>query len=406
MATYQQQQNELFYQKLQEYKKIFPPFAKDYLTSIATTSVRTQDNYCYNINQFLMYLVSNNPELAGKSPKDITLEHLNALRVQDLNEYIAYMLHNKQSASSYIFSIEAALNSFFSFFEKTGLIDKNPTINMIRPRMKEKLNLIYLVHDEMCDLLDTVSNNTEMSEHRKKYYEKTRLRDTAMIVLFLKTGIRVSECVGLNLTDIDLKSEVFAVYRKGYTSDNKENQQLINMDEEVLEALGEYIEFRKTLKVVNPKDEDALFLSMQLKRMSVRAVQYMVKKYALDIPSLPLSKAKKISPHKLRKSYGTDLYHESNDIYLVATGLNHNSVATTAKYYAAMDPERKKQAYTTLQLKSSENLSKKSEKSDIRKQIEASVATNIQNSQNISPIQNRQESKKDFFEKSCYKRNN
>ena len=103
MATYQQQQNELFYQKLQEYKKIFPPFAKDYLTSIATTSVRTQDNYCYNINQFLMYLVSNNPELAGKSPKDITLEHLNALRVQDLNEYIAYMLHNKQSASSYIF---------------------------------------------------------------------------------------------------------------------------------------------------------------------------------------------------------------------------------------------------------------------------------------------------------------
>ena len=294
MATYQQQQNELFYQKLQEYKKIFPPFAKDYLTSIATTSVRTQDNYCYNINQFLMYLVSNNPELAGKSPKDITLEHLNALRVQDLNEYIAYMLHNKQSASSYIFSIEAALNSFFSFFEKTGLIDKNPTINMIRPRMKEKLNLIYLVHDEMCDLLDTVSNNTEMSEHRKKYYEKTRLRDTAMIVLFLKTGIRVSECVGLNLTDIDLKSEVFAVYRKGYTSDNKENQQLINMDEEVLEALGEYIEFRKTLKVVNPKDEDALFLSMQLKRMSVRAVQYMVKKYALDIPSLPLSKAKKI----------------------------------------------------------------------------------------------------------------
>ena len=239
MATYQQQQNELFYQKLQEYKKIFPPFAKDYLTSIATTSVRTQDNYCYNINQFLMYLVSNNPELAGKSPKDITLEHLNALRVQDLNEYIAYMLHNKQSASSYIFSIEAALNSFFSFFEKTGLIDQNPTTNMIRPRMKEKLNLIYLVHDEMCDLLDTVSNNTEMSEHRKKYYEKTRLRDTAMIVLFLKTGIRVSECVGLNLTDIDLKSEVFAVYRKGYTSDNKENQQLINMDDEVLEALSE-----------------------------------------------------------------------------------------------------------------------------------------------------------------------
>ena len=71
-----------------------------------------------------------------------------------------------------------------------------------------------------------------------------------------------------------------------------------------------------------------------------------------------------------------------------------------------MDPERKKQAYTTLQLKSSENLSKKSEKSDICKQIEASAVANIQDSQNISPIQNRQESKKDFFEKSCYKRNN
>lgn len=393
METYQQQQHQLFYKKTQAYKEIFPPFAKDYLISLATASVKTQTNYCYNINQFLIYLVSHNPELDGKSPSDITPEHLNALRVQDINEYIAYRLHDKQNASSYIFSIEASLTSFFSFFEKTGLIDKNPTINMIRPRIKEKLNLIYLAQDEMSELCDVVSNNTEMSAHRKIYYEKTRLRDTAMIVLFLKTGIRLSECVGLNLTDVDLDNKTFAVYRKGYTSDNSENKQSINMDEEVFEALNEFIKFRKTQKVTNPKDEDALFLSMQLKRISVRAVQDMVKKYALDIPSLSLQKAKKISPHKLRKSYGTALYRESNDIYLVATGLNHSSISTTAKYYAAMDPERKKQAYTTVKL--SDNSRDIEVKTDDIKQNEPIATTTPQIIQEGNAIQG-----------SVYKRNN
>ena len=159
------------------------------------------------------------------------------------------------------------------------------------------------------------------------------------------------------------------------------------------DALREYIEFRKTLKVVDPKDEDALFLSMQRRRMTVRAIQIMVKKYALDIPSLSLAKAKKISPHKLRRSYGTELYHESNDLYLVATGLNHNSVATTAKYYVAMDPERKKQAYTTVKL--SDNSKDSNIKSDNTKQGKPVLANSIQITQENNAIQG-----------NVYKRNN
>ena len=95
-----------------------------------------------------------------------------------------------------------------------------------------------------------------------------------------------------------------------------------------------------------PGHEDAVFLSLQKKRMSVRTVENMVKKYAGLVTPL-----KKITPHKLRSTYGTSLYRETGDIYLVASVLGHSDVNTTKKHYAAQEDQRRKSARNIVQLR-------------------------------------------------------
>ncbi len=155
----------------------------------------------------------------------------------------------------------------------------------------------------------------------------------------LGTGIRVSECVGLDLTDIDFKNNGIKVHRKGgYES-------IVYFGEEVEQALCEYLKERKEI-IPMEGSANALFLSMQKKRMSVRSVENLVKKYAKLVTSL-----KNITPHKLRSTYGTTLYQESGDIYLVADVLGHKDVNTTRKHYAAQADERRRQAARIVRLR-------------------------------------------------------
>ena len=118
--------------------------------------------------------------------------------------------------------------------------------------------------------------------------------------------------------------------------------------QEVADALKAYVSERKEIKVADKVDENALFLSLQKKRISQRAVQLMVKKYC----SVAVPLKKKMSPHKLRSTYATRLYHETEDIYLVADALGHADVNTTRRHYAAMSDERRRQAAQNVHLPS------------------------------------------------------
>lgn len=159
------------------------------------------------------------------------------------------------------------------------------------------------------------------------------------MTLLLGTGLRVSECVGLNITDIDFGVDGLRVHRKGG------KEVIVYFGEEVEQALREYLRERKEI-VTAEGDEDALFLSMQRKRINVRSVENLVKKYAKTVTPL-----KKITPHKLRSTYGTNLYHETNDIYLVADVLGHSDVNTTKKHYAAQADERRRSARNAVKLR-------------------------------------------------------
>ena len=234
----------------------------------------------------------------------------------------------------------SALRSFYGYYFKHQIISKNPTLLVEMPKMHEKA-IIRLDTDEIAMLLDYVDHGGDnLTGQRKAYFEKTKNRDLAILTLLLGTGIRVSECVGLDLQDIDFKNNGITVTRKGG------NQMVVYFGEEVENALKTYLYTTRKQTIPLSGHENALFLSTQRKRMGVQAVENMVKKYAREV-----TPNKKITPHKLRSTYGTALYKETGDIYLVADVLGHKDVNTTKKHYAAIDEDRRRQAAGAVKLR-------------------------------------------------------
>lgn len=234
----------------------------------------------------------------------------------------------------------SALRSFYGYYFKRQIISKNPTLLVEMPKMHEKA-IIRLDTDEIAMLLDYVDHGGDnLTGQRKAYFEKTKNRDLAILTLLLGTGIRVSECVGLDLQDIDFKNNGITVTRKGG------NQMVVYFGEEVENALKTYLYTTRKQTIPLSGHENALFLSTQRKRMGVQAVENMVKKYAREV-----TPNKKITPHKLRSTYGTALYKETGDIYLVADVLGHKDVNTTKKHYAAIDEDRRRQAAGAVKLR-------------------------------------------------------
>ena len=204
--------------------------------------------------------------------------------------------------------------------------------------MHEK-EIIRLDVDDVALLLDEVEQGENLTDKQKAFHNKTKIRDLALLTLLLGTGIRVSECVGLDINDVDFKNGGIHIHRKG----GKEVTVYFGM--EVEDALQDYLDERFGIDAM-PGNEKALFLSLQKKRINVRSVENLVKKYARLVTPL-----KKITPHKLRSTYGTNLYRETGDIYLVADVLGHSDVNTTKKHYAALEDERRRSARNAVQLR-------------------------------------------------------
>lgn len=335
--------------RLREVLKTLPPFAKDYFRAIEPrSSARTRINYAYDIRVFFHFLMENNPVYKNYNIGQFTPDDLERLEPVDIEEYMEYLkvykrddelITNNEKGLSRKMS---ALRSFYNYYFKHQIIAKNPTLLVEMPKLHEKA-IIRLDTDEVALLLDFVeSAGSKLTGQALTYYLKTRDRDLAILTLLLGTGIRVSECVGLDVNDVDFKNNGITVTRKGG------NQMVVYFGDEVADALLNYIEGDRKAAAPLPGHEHALFLSTQRKRMGVQAVENMVKKYARQV-----TPNKKITPHKLRSTYGTSLYKETGDIYLVADVLGHKDVNTTKKHYAAIDENRRRQAASAVKLRES-----------------------------------------------------
>lgn len=337
--------------KLREILSTLPPFAKDYFRAIEpTTSTRTRISYAYDIRVFFYFLLQENPAFRGKSMQDVTVDVLDRIQSVDLEEYQEFLkaYQDPSGQDKCITNGErglkrkmSALRSFYAYYFKRQLIHSNPTLLVDMPKLHEK-TITRLDADETSMLLDYIEHcGDTLTGQKKRYWEKTKLRDLAIVTLLLGTGIRVSECVGLDVEDIDFKNNGIRLVRKGG------NEMKVYFGEEVEKALKEYLEERKAITPV-AGHEHALFYSTHRKRIGIQAVENLVKKYARAITT-----TKKITPHKLRSTYGTTLYQETGDIYLVADVLGHKDVNTTKKHYAAMDEERRRQAAKAVKLRES-----------------------------------------------------
>ena len=317
--------------RLREILKTLPAFAKDYFRAAEpTTSAKTRISYAYDIRVFFHFLMENNPVYKDYTIDQFTPQDLEQLSPVDIEEYQEKGLARKMSA----------LRSFYGYYFKHQIIEKNPTLFVDMPKLHEKA-IVRLDTDEVASLLDFVEHGgDELTGQKKVYYEKTKNRDLAIITLLLGTGIRVSECVGLDIQDVDFKNNGITVVRKGG------NEMVIYFGEEVEHALKQYLYTTREAATPLPGHENALFLSTQRRRMGVQAVENMVKKYARQV-----TPNKKITPHKLRSTYGTTLYKETGDIYLVADVLGHKDVNTTKKHYAAIDEDRRRMAAKAVTLR-------------------------------------------------------
>ena len=323
-----------------------PEACSDFLRGIAlTTGTFTRLAYAIDLRTFFPFLCRERLAFSDKDPRlmtDADLEKLTRADLTSYSEYLTYYLKNPEDDSvpkkeivNHELSIKrklCAIRSFYDYLFKNQRIASNVTELVPLPKVHEK-PIIRLTRAEMEKMLDEAQSGSGMSKSQQKYQKLTSKRDFAMLSLFLGTGIRVSECVGMNINDVDLENNAFLVTRKGG------NQVVLYFPPEVAEALAEYLEERDTIEAL-PGHEDALFLSLQRRRITQRAVQNLVKKYAAA--AAPLKS--RISPHKLRSTYATNLYHETGDIYLVADVLGHSSVDTTRKHYADMTDARRRKA--------------------------------------------------------------
>lgn len=345
--TYFNERSEKTTKKIREIISELPDFAYDFFVGVENnTSPLTRLNYAYDLRIFFDFLMNETGLYRDKKTVyDLEVEDLEKVKTSHIERYLSYIAHyedkdgNKKSNSERGKARKlATLRSFFKYFYRKDMISRDVASKVMTPKIHDK-GIIRLENDEVRKFLNQAESGYSLEGNAKSYHKHTSVRDTAMLTLMLGTGIRVSECVGLNLDDIDFKINGISITRKGG------NQVVLYFSDEVKVALVDWLEERERNTKVDP-NEHALFLSLQNKRISVRAVQNLVKKYAKVTTPL-----KKITPHKLRSTYGTALYRETQDIYIVADVLGHRDVNTTKKHYAAISDDIRRAAANKVKLR-------------------------------------------------------
>lgn len=343
--TYYNEQKVKNTEKLRKVLKDLPDFAYDFFVGIENkTSALTRLNYAYDLRTFFNFVLKETNLFVNKTVYDIEVKDLEKLHTTHFERYMSYLSSYTDENGEVVTNGErgkarkiAAVRSFYKYFFKKEMISVDIASKIEMPKLHEK-PIIRLEDEEVYRFLNMVDNGYGLEGHQKGFHKHTKVRDVAIITLLLGTGLRVSECVGLNVNDIDFRINGLTVTRKGG------NQVILYFSDEVKVALYDWLNYRAQ----NPLliDEPALFTSLQNKRITTRAVENLVKKYASIVTPL-----KHITPHKLRSTYGTRLYHATQDIYVVADVLGHKDVNTTKKHYAAISDDIRRQASTAVSLR-------------------------------------------------------
>lgn len=318
-------------EKLANNLKELPSYIREYINyENDHLSVKSRIAYTLDLKVFLQFLLTITDYT---DIKDIPVELIDSLHTTDMDAYMSWLSYYKIGDEEYRNSPTgkkrklSSVKALFKYLRKVGKMNNNPAEFTQMPKITDK-EIVVLSPNEQGDMLSNVINATNKTGRELIFHERTKLRDLCIIIMFLGTGMRVSELVNINDTDLDLSEQRVLITRKGG------KRAFVYFGDDVLEALSNYIENeRYSLLGFKSKKEVPdglpLFVSRKRNRISVRMVEVIIKNYARFV----LPPSVKVTPHTLRKTYGTLSYNKYKDLYLTQNALGHSSPATTAKYY-------------------------------------------------------------------------
>ena len=326
------------YMECEAIQKELPNFLRPYFAYLKGNVLpMTRLAYLHDIRFFMNYLIRETDLTKAEKPKDIKSEELNEIVAADINLYIdycrKYMVDDGDTVTVYennnksLARKKSSVSVLFKQLYRDGIVDQNITdgFDPIRVAKPGEREIKALQDDEVMIMLDAVTNGTGLTDHERTYWEKTKLRDKAILVMFVTYGLRLSELQQLNLSSFNFSRGEFKIYRK------RGKESIMPLNRSVEMVLNDYISSeRNTVIPENAAAEDALFLSMQGKRITERAIRELVKKYTSI--ALNTSRRAGYSPHKLRATAATSLIGRGNSIYDVAALLDHEQVTTTQLY--------------------------------------------------------------------------
>lgn len=318
MATGLQEFNKKYINKINNVLKNQPEFIKGFVNYMSDVALTTRYAYMHDAINFVNKI--------NKPIEDLTLD--------DFSNYIAgleYKENGELITSSYRIAVYSALKKFNQYLFTTKRIPENYMLYIKRPKPIESQTTIekrekgFLTKKEISKYIHTIEKN-EINKHRQVGGTWNK-RDMAIIKVFLNTGIRCSALSKLDIVSIDFKNKTLIVTDKG------SKVKLYDLNEDVVQELKEWLEIRRN----NVKDSDsALFISNRKRRMDPITIYNVVNKYSKDI------RDKHITPHKLRATYGTQLYNETGDIYFVQDCMGHVDPKTTELYVRGKKKNLKK----------------------------------------------------------------
>ena len=333
-VKYVAERNEKTLALLDKAKAELPAFCNRFFLGVSETmQPLTRLNYAYDLGVFFDFLSQETDTFHGKKRSEYTIEDLDKVEVLHVELYVDWLsATNSKSGKMRKLS---CLRSFFAYYFKKGQISKNILPNIDLPKLQQK-SIVRLDKDEASRIIESAKFGSDLTEGQRRFHRRLGTRDTMILHLFLSTGMRVSELVGLNVEDVALKNSALRITRKGG------NESILFMTPRLKRLVGEHLHnilYSTSDKQYNIDLDKPLFTSLHGKRICVRSVQNLVKKYASTAAPL-----KNISPHKLRSTFGTNLYKATGDIYAVADVLGHQNVNTTKKHYAAITDDIRRDA--------------------------------------------------------------
>ena len=324
--------------KCEDIQKELPSFMRGFFAYLKGNVLpMTRLAYLTDIRFFCQYLVDETDLTRATSTREITRSDFNEIMAVDVNLFIDYCRSYRVEKENEIVLYEntnktlarkkSSVSVLFKQLYRDGIIDKNITdgFDPIRVPKASEREIKALQDDEVMIMLDAVTTGANLTPTEHQYWEKTKRRDKAILILFITYGLRLFELQQLNVSSFNFSRGEFKIYRK------RDKEAIMPLNQSVTAVLTDYLENeRADEERIQEGHEDALFLSLQGRRMTERAIRDLVKKYT----SIGMATSRKsgYSPHKLRATAATSLIGRGNSIFDVQALLDHEQVTTTQLY--------------------------------------------------------------------------